>query len=743
MKKYYIIGFIVMMWIVLVMLMDIPGWEKLDISRITDAEVSSVIKDMDGNEIMSLSGAVNRVYLKSDQIPDMVKNAFVAAEDVRFYLHRGIDVKRIMGALVSNIRSLGVKEGASTITQQLIKLTHLSGEKTIKRKTNEAYLALKLERKLDKDEILTCYINTVYFGEGAYGIESAARTYFSKSAGELDLSEAAMLAGILKAPSSYNPNVNYEKAVERRNYVLETMFKEGMITIDEKNDAKQKEISLNMKKEKEKYGWYRDYVISEAERILEIQADELMSGGYTIETCLDTERQKRAEALFEDDTLFPLDADDGTKVQAAFTCVDARTGGIQAIVGGRGYEVKRGLNRASDSRRQPGSVIKPISVYAAAVDALGLSPTYILDDSKRTFEGGYSPKNAGDKYNGLVTMREALSRSMNVASVSLLEFTGIKRTREYLNKFGIQISDDDIGLSLALGSITNGVTPLEIANAYASLANGGMKTEPHAINRILDRNGKVVYSYSAPAKRVISQESAYIMTDMLKTAAESGSARAFSKLNKPIAAKTGTVSINEDRNRDIWTAAYTDTVSACVWMGFDKTDERHSMSASASGSSFTAQFLTEFFEAETAKDFRKPEGIITVKIDSNALKTEYRAMLASEYAPEAMTITEVFRKGSEPTRFSPSFSAPDRPDAPTIIEKDGKVSVRITIENENWEYLILKEKDGIKEIAASVSGEKGERKETEIELSRLSEALVELCVKGLAKQVNGSWYIRV
>ncbi len=719
--KWIVLLFFCLMLFFMFLALDFSSWQKLDIKKITSNSAASILYDKDGNEIGEVGQSIGARLVNGDEIPIHVKHAFIACEDKRFYSHPGIDIKRILGAVVSNIKSVSYREGGSTITQQLVKLTHLSMDKKISRKANEAFLAMKLEKKMTKDEILTAYLNTVYFGSGAYGIENASRVYFGKSADKLTLSESAMLAGVIKAPSAYSPFSNFEKAVDRRNYVLSRMTEDGYITKDEMEKAKSEMIRLALENTPSDFGWYRDMVLKEAENKLNLSADQILSGGFRIYTCLDQNRQRRIESIFENENLFPGNAQTGEKAESAFIALDSETGGILCVVGGREYEVMRGLNRATDSKRQPGSALKPLSVYAAAVDGLGMLPTSIVDDTKRTFDGGYTPKNAGDSYNGLVTLRDALSRSLNVASVSLIEFTGIEKARQYIKRFGLPVHADDNGLSLALGSMTKGVTPMELAQGYAALSNGGKAVHAHAITKIVDRNGKTLYEFAPPNQRAVSSQSAYILTSMLKTAAETGSARALRDTPCPVAAKTGTVSLDENHNRDAWTAAYTSEISAAVWMGFDETKGEMKLKEAESGS-FACRLMAEFMKTESGNEFKKPDTIIELSIDKNALNTHKRVWLAPENAPKTLTQTEIFLKNNQPSVLSPAFQTPSRPDAPEVYELRDEVIVRFTIKSDGDEYLLFEEMDGKKELIASVYGRTGEEKE--IRVARKSENAV-------------------
>ena len=361
------------------------SWQTLDLDKINAPAQATLVYDRDGNLADELGA--RRTLLHEGDVPEVAAQAFVAIEDARFYRHHGVDLYRIGGALISNLKSGSAREGASTITQQLIKLTHLSSEKTIARKAQEAYLALKLERAMGKDDILRAYLNTVYFGAGAYGLEEAAQTYFSHPASELTLDEAALLAGIVKSPSGYAPHVNPEKALERRNLALSQMEKCGYIDEETMLAAQKAPVTLHMKETSAPGGWYVDAVTDEACRALSMSADQLMSGGYRIYTALDRDLQASADALFADDTLFPSADEDGARPEAAMAALDCATGELLSLRGGRDYQVQRGFNRATQMQRQPGSAFKPVSVYAAAVDLLGCTPITLHDDTPRDYDG--------------------------------------------------------------------------------------------------------------------------------------------------------------------------------------------------------------------------------------------------------------------------------------------------------------------------------------------------------------------
>ena len=503
--RWAILGTLAALLAALVLVLAPWDWEKLDLEKLTQLKETSILYDANGGRAGSLYGSENRIYVPLENIPVHVQQAFIAAEDQRFYEHHGVDIVRLFGALWHDIRTMSLEQGASTITQQLIKLTHLSGEKTLSRKAQEALLALQLERQMGKDDILERYLNVVYFGRGAYGIEAAANSYFGKHASGLTLAEGALLAGVIKSPSNYAPHLEPENAVERRNLILEEMAQCGFITAEEAENAQKEALTLNLSEEDAQFGWYLDAAATEAQEILGVTRDELLTGGYGIYTALDTQAQAAAEELFANGANFPDPAADGTPAQAALVAEDTANGEIIAIVGGRTYDVRLGLNRATQIKRQPGSAIKPVSAYAAAIEGYGYMPTSFVDDTPRVFSGGYQPGNAGGNYYGEVTLREALSRSLNVATVDLAEKIGVNALRTQLERFGITPAERDADLALALGSMTEGVSPARLCAAYCALANGGQRVEPHTVRKIVASDGEVLYEAPQADTRAVSR----------------------------------------------------------------------------------------------------------------------------------------------------------------------------------------------------------------------------------------------
>lgn len=640
---------------------DVASWQTLDVGKLTELAQTGAILDAEGQFVTTLVGRENRTVISLQTLPDHVKNAFIAAEDLRFYKHPGFDITRILGAVASNLRTGDYGQGASTITQQLVKLSHLSTQKTIARKLEEIWLAVQVERQFDKDEILEMYLNYIYFGQGAYGVQAAARVTFGVDAAELTPAQAATLAAAIKAPSAYSIQSNPARNADRRGYILSTMRENGMLTEEEYDAALAEEITaLPSAAVQTEYGWFVDAVLDEAELQLDVTAETLLAGGYTIVTTLNQAMQSTLDMEFTRD-VFPANAKDGTQVQSAAACVDVATGAVRAIVGGRTYQTRRGLNRATQLRRQPGSAIKPLAVYAPAMEYAGWTCASVILDEPTNF-GGYRPRNAGNTYYGNVTVRTALKNSLNIPACKVMQSVGVSNCRRYLQSVGIQLDDRDMNLSLALGSMTYGTSPVAMAAAYAPFANGGIYREPYFIEEIYDRDGVIIYQHQDSGSRVLSPQSAYLMTNLLRTVITSGTGTRLSTAGTPIAGKTGTVNMTGGGNRDVWMAAYTPEISCVVWMGFDEPDATHRMANSVSGgtnpASLARNFFKDWYQNRSKPDFQQPSGLVTVELDKRAIDWRGEPMLATSLTPSAYRIREVFVEGSQPTRQSDVWNAP-------------------------------------------------------------------------------------
>ncbi|MDD5017756.1 MAG: PBP1A family penicillin-binding protein [Eubacteriales bacterium] len=712
--KYTILGFFVIGLCCFIFffsyLMGLEEWKEFDPNNIAEMQQTLLIYDCNGLETAALYSQENRLYVSIDDIPDYVKNAFIAVEDSRFYEHNGVDFIRIIGSAIADLKNGNLRQGASTISQQLVKNTSLTGERTISRKLQEAVMAFELEQAYTKDEILEMYLNYIPFGNGAYGIEAAAKVYFGTTTDSLTIAQAALLAGVIKAPTYYAPHIDMEKSIERRNLVLSLMFEQGYISEKDLEEAQSEAVVLNEKTEYE-YGFFIDLVLSEAEDILLVDSEELLSSGYKIYTSLDQNLQNEVEALFEDSKNFPENAPDGELCQAALCILDSETSEIRAIVGGRSYETRRGLNRAVDMKRQPGSTIKPVLVYAPAMEKLGFTPTTLVLDETGDFDG-YIPKNYSNTYSGWVTLRDALSKSLNLPAVRTLEKLGVETAKLYASNVGIPFEEEDTGLTLALGGFTTGVSPMMLCNAFTPFANGGYYSYPSCITKIEDASGDVIYECPDTKVSVLSEETAFLMTSILKSTVETGTARRLYTDGITIAAKTGTSSSdNISGNRDAWTVAYNAEYTICCWMGFDSTDEGHCLDSGVTGGTYPALLIKNIFEElyseGEAPDFMQPDSIVEVKIDIQSLQNESAPTLASAFTPDDEAIFEYFRDNDVPTEYTSYWVVPSAPDDLSVTNGDGGYpSISFTPKQSFALYRIIRIglEEGIPQLIGEYSG---------------------------------------
>lgn len=557
-----------------------------------DADISSlrnelpqatVFYDLNG-EVASKVSANKNEGISISQVPESMKNAVIAIEDRRFYEHHGVDYIGITRALIRDIKARGMVEGGSTITQQLTKNTLLTSQKTLKRKIDELFLAMEIERQYSKQEILQMYLNQIYFGDGAWGIKHAAQNYFAKEVENLSISESALLAGLIKAPSALNPYHDLEKATQRRNLVLAQMKKQGYITAQQYDQAINEKVILNNiggDPFRGKYPHYVDQVFEEAIKEYHLSQDELLTGGYQIYTELDPTMQNAMEKTYLNDDLFPKGTDQ--MVQSGGILVDPKTGGIRAIVGGRGEHTFRGYNRATQLKAQPGSSIKPLAVYTPALEN-GWKITDMLKDEPMSF-GEYEPSNYNHEYVGEVPMYEAVKDSKNVSAVWLLNEIGIEKGLNSIKRFGIPLEKGDRNLSLALGGIEKGVSPLIMAEAYSVFPNNGVKMRAHVIKKIIDSEGNTVAEWKEKKERVTSKAVTDHINTMLLGVVEHGSGKSVQIPGREIAGKTGSTQVPIEGVtgvKDQWFVGYTPQLVGAVWVGYDKTDEKHYLKTTSS-----------------------------------------------------------------------------------------------------------------------------------------------------------------
>ncbi len=643
-----------------VYVLRLDAWREFDPERILGAPQSLLIYDAEGEQVSCLSAQETRIAIPLEQVPQYVRQAFISAEDARFYEHIGVDFIRILGAAWEDIKAGGYVQGASTISQQLVKLSHLTAEKVMTRKLEEAVLAYQMEQQFSKDQILEMYLNYVYFGGGFYGIEAAARGYFGVHASELTVAQGAMLAGILKSPSRYAPHLNMEASTERRNLVLRLMEEYGYLDSAACTAAQAETVVLNNSLRQEHRGYYIDLALEQACAVLDVSMSELLTDGYRIQTAMDSELQAYCETILQDDAHFPEEAKDA---QAALVVVDVDTGGVAALMGGRESTTALGYNRATRIRRQPGSVIKPIIAYAPALENYRYTTVTMLLDEPTDFNG-YQPENFGQKYHGWVTLREAVSDSLNVPAVKVLSSIGVETGKRFAQEVGITFDGQDNSLALALGGFTYGVSPYQIAGAYATFASGGLYSTPSLISSITDSEGEALFTYTPEKNRVMSEANAYILNDMLQSAIKEGTGHRLGELEFALAGKTGTTGEGEG-NRDAWMAAYNPEYAAAVWMGYDDSADGRTLPHAATGGTYPAMILSDIFtklyEGKAAPAFAMPEGVLEVKLDAYTLENAHVATLASALTPSSSVVREVFAAGTEPNNMNEYWIIPSPP----------------------------------------------------------------------------------
>lgn len=611
-------------------------------------------------------------------IPENVKNAFIAIEDTSFYRHHGLNYKRICKAALKNISTRSLKEGASTISQQLIKNTHLSSEKTFERKIKEIVLTKKLEKTHSKDEILDCYLNVIYYGNNCYGIENAANYYFSKSASKLDLHEGALLAGMIKSPSKYSPILQPENALSRRNLVLCQMQKNGFITEEETQNAQKSDLALNLNTENENpLNSYSEAALDEAKSLLNIPVKDMAMGGYKIHTYLNSDDQKSLKAA--------LEKEDFNSADHAAIVVDSARHAVTAFEGKSAYKILA-------AKRQPGSAIKPILVYAPAIDEDIIYPcSQILDEPLSL--GEYKPKNVDGKFHGYVSATDALAKSINIPAIKVLSYVGVDTAKIYAEQMGIKFDEDDSSLALALGGMKYGVSVKDLAGAYSTFAHEGKFAEPKFIEYITDAKGKILYKHKPDEKQVLRADTAFLMTEMLQQAAQTGTAKALSNLDMPLAAKTGTVGKSKS-NSDAWCVAYSPEKVCAVWVGnLDNTP------ISVAGGNQPTRCVKNYFSCQPKENcgaFTKPSTIVEREIDLISLENEHKIELASLATPERFKKSENFSIFNIPKEISSNFS--DVEEQKFDIKKNGEKIEIIFTPKRNYFYKIYDEKCLLKEI---------------------------------------------
>ena len=575
-----------------------------DINRMADfqPERSTQVFARDGTPLANLYRQ-NRVWVPLEKVPVMVRNAFVSSEDEHFYTHHGIDLEGILRAAIADWRHEPI-QGASTITQQLARGLFLSSEVSISRKIQEALLAIEIERYYTKDEILERYLNLIYLGAGAYGVQAAAHTYFGTDVGNLSLGQAAMLAGIVPAPSDYSPYANLRLARDRESHVLNRMVANGYINREQAKEALEEPLGLIGERpaglQSYRFPYFTTYVVHKLEETFGTQA--AFEGGLTVYTTLDPQMQQLAQDAI--DWGVQQAAAEGINAhQAALVALRPQTGEILAMVGGSGWSLSNQFNRAWQARRQPGSSFKAY-VYTAAIDS-GIPPSAIMEDTPISYPMGdgtvWSPQDDDHRFWGAMTLQRALAQSRNVVAVKLAERVGINRVIEYAKRMGIKEKLEP-NLSLALGS--NGVSVIDQASGYATLANAGIHIDPSPVRLVKDSFGSVVLDNEYPQEsEVISAGTAFVMTKMLETVITEGTGYPNAIIGRPAAGKTGTTS----DFRDAWFVGYTPDLVAAVWLGNDNYSRMNESYGGNIPARVWARFMKGALAGVPAHDFEEPK----------------------------------------------------------------------------------------------------------------------------------------
>ncbi|MDT8859967.1 PBP1A family penicillin-binding protein [Alkalihalobacillus sp. MEB130] len=675
----------------------IQGAPPLDEDRLMLTQ-GSQLYDQNDVFVSQLESSERRQNVSIQDVPPVVEDAFISVEDIRFRDHFGIDIRRLFGAVRANITGGFGAEGASTITQQLVKNLFLNNEKQLTRKIQEQYLAIRLEQQFSKDQILEMYLNQIYLGSGVYGVELASQTYFNKSVSELSLADAALLAGIPRRPSFYDPTKNPEAAESRRNLVLSLMEQHGKITSEEAQEAMAIPLSDQLVlTEREAYAYEAFYnqVLAELEDMEGISINDIYNAGLKIYTTLDVDAQEHVENVLQTDdfvNVYP----DNEDFTAAVTLLDTQTGQIKALGSGRedtGYQM--GFNLATDDRRQPGSTIKPILDYAPAIEYLQWSTAHRIVDEAHSYSTGDPIRNFDRQFQGPMSMRTALARSRNVPAVKALQEVGISRAQSFAEGIGITFelpeNQTQIDEAYALGGFHTGVTTKELAGAYAALGNNGMYTEPYTVRKVEFPDGRII-NMQPETSQAMSDYTAYMVTDMLKTAVTNGTGGVANISGLPMAGKTGTTNFAPETRQargypegaapDIWFSGYTTNYTISVWTGFSRQPVDISNNYFPSGSN-QRQAAQQIFKAimenvsadVTTEDFTMPNSVVRVGVERST------GLLPSDFTPQSEIIYELFVRGNEPTRVSEQFRELDAPTNVMASFEESSNQIIVT-----WDY---------------------------------------------------------
>ncbi|WP_044023019.1 PBP1A family penicillin-binding protein [Bacillus sp. SG-1] len=664
---------------------------ELDESLLKDP-IASEIFDMNGDLITTV-GTEKRDYVNYEQIPPLMEEAILATEDNRFYKHNGIDLIRLGGAVIANVTNGFGSEGASTLTQQVIKGSFLTPEKTLERKAQEAWLAVKLEQDYTKQEIFEMYFNKVYMSAGINGFGTAATYYYGKELKDLELHEAALLAGMPQSPNNYNPFDYPEKAEKRRNIVLSLMHQHGKITQEEMEQAQAVPVTESLVSEEareeratDKYQAFIDVVIDE---VAELGDYNLFTDGLKVYTTVDPNAQERVEAILAGEAIdFAYPERFEELMQAGITLLDTQTGEIRAIGGGRKYgeESKRGFNFAVDQKRQPGSTIKPLLDYAPGIEYEKWSTYHQFKDEPYEYDDGGEVNNWDGAFKGNVSMRLSLWDSRNVPAVKALKEVGIERGTEFIANLGLKF-DEPLYESAAIGG-TPGVNSVQMAGAYAAFGNGGVYNKPHSVTKVILRDGETEVNVNPEPKTVMKDYTAYMINDMLKDVLNPGATGVYANVpGLPMAGKSGTTNyakeyrakhdISKNEAPDSWFVGYTTNYTASVWTGYKEIKYSLNPKERRIAQYIVKDIMSYVSQDIDTPDFKKPKSVVEAPVE----KGSNPARLPSDYTPEDEITYELFVRGTEPSQVSEQY---DKLPGPVGLEAefdDEEKTITLT-----WDY---------------------------------------------------------
>lgn len=630
-------------------ILDAP---KLDAAAL-EIPQSTKVFDRDQNLIAEL-GNEKRTNITYDEIPKVLEDAVLATEDVRFYDHFGIDLFRIGGAIIANVTDGFGSQGASTITQQVVKLSFLSPEKTIKRKVQEQWLAIQLDAKFSKQQILTMYLNKINYGNRAYGVAKAAETYFGKDLKDIELPEAALLAGLPQRPSGYDPYKYPDLAEKRRNTVLSYMEMHGKITKEQEEAAKATHVVDYIVQKEEKTNPHDAFIDQVLEEIEQVEDLDVLSSGVSIYTTLDPNAQKFVEKVLDTNEYINYPDD---RFQAGLVVLDTKTGEMLAIGGGRHQSTSY---FATDIKRQPGSTAKPIFDYGPAIEHLQWSTYHQIVDEPHSYTNGPAVKNWDGGYKGQMSIRDALADSRNIPALKTFQEVGPSKSREFAAKLGVSV-EDRINEAYSIGGF-NGMSPMDQAGAYSAFGNNGIYTKPHSVRKVVFPDGREIDMQ--PEQEVAMKDyTAYMVTDMLKSVVSSGTGRSANVSGVHIAGKTGSTNFDDETKKkydiprggtpDVWFTGYSPDYTISVWTGYSEHGKGNYISSRSSGiaKQVFKVVMSEITKGEKQRDFNMPNSVVRKPVvrGSNPPK------LPSVFTPNDQVVYEYFVKGTEPTETSDKF----------------------------------------------------------------------------------------